>query len=650
MTRVGDWMRKKISIEKIKRVFRQKSMIVTIILILLLASSTILATDWLNRLEEETCFSRLYEEARNLGREIEDHVDNDREQLKMLAVIIAKYENFTSPELWEILDSYSTTGMISRIELLLPDNTVLTAGGAKVETNGELSFEKEASLGVHITDRETEIGKKDVYVIRHYVPVVRDGKTAAMLYGVTDLENLPEEMRMQPYSGQAAIYIVDGKTGEFLVDTWHEEQGNIWEMGNRQMAPGYDHEQLKQGMINGESRYVIFVSKTIGEYLYFYYEPLAVNAWRLALSVPESVVFANADTIQTVLHVFAAFETVCFILYFLWMLHYSKQASEEKQRQLDTIHSIYDVENLLFNAHEKRKNVELALEKVGYLLSAESVEFWMQGPFDEENSFVWVKDQTEGIVLLSREVIEFLKSYFEKGNRHFEAYGEDILQSRLPGIQTGVIRNLLAAPVGDQKDESRGILIGCNVSDKRSGVISLESISISFRMFCRNMQSYSAMKVRGEKDILSGLYNRNRYEMDLQKLRKYEGESIACIYIDVNGLHERNNQKGHAEGDRMLQLVAAQIREKFGTEYTYRIGGDEFLAFVMRTEESAAVLKAEEMKKSLWEKEIYISFGIQWQTGAISLDSLIKEAERKMYQDKRAYYEKEENDRRQRCR
>ena len=70
----------------------------------------------------------------------------------------------------------------------------------------------------------------------------------------------------------------------------------------------------------------------------------------------------------------------------------------------------------------------------------------------------------------------------------------------------------------------------------------------------------------------------------------------------------------------------------------------------MRTEESAAVLKAEEMKKSLWEKEIYISFGIQWQTGAISLDSLIKEAERKMYQDKRAYYEKEENDRRQRCR
>ena len=188
------------------------------------------------------------------------------------------------------------------------------------------------------------------------------------------------------------------------------------------------------------------------------------------------------------------------------------------------------------------------------------------------------------------------------------------------------------------------------MSDKRSGVISLESISISFRMFCRNMQSYSAMKVRGEKDILSGLYNRNRYEMDLQKLRKYEGESIACIYIDVNGLHERNNQKGHAEGDRMLQLVAAQIREKFGTEYTYRIGGDEFLVFVMRTEESAVVLKAEEMKKSLWEKEIYISFGIQWQTGAISLDSLIKEAEQKMYQDKRAYYEKEENDRRQRCR
>ena len=43
------------------------------------------------------------------------------------------------------------------------------------------------------------------------------------------------------------------------------------------MAPGYDHEHLKQGLIDGESAYVVFVSQTTGEYLYFYYTPLSVN-------------------------------------------------------------------------------------------------------------------------------------------------------------------------------------------------------------------------------------------------------------------------------------------------------------------------------------------------------------------------------------
>ena len=152
--------------------------------------------------------------------------------------------------------------------------------------------------------------------------------------------------------------------GDFLVDTWHQgETGNMWELGEREMAPGYDSGQLRQGILNGDSRYVVFVSRTIGEYLYFYYTPLGINQWRVAVSVPESVVFESAHAIQRLLNLFLAFEMICFVIYFLWMIRYARRVTAEKQRRLDTVRYIYDVEKLLFNAHEKKENIGRALEK-----------------------------------------------------------------------------------------------------------------------------------------------------------------------------------------------------------------------------------------------------------------------------------------------
>lgn len=98
-----------------------------------------------------------------------------------------------------------------------------------------------------------------------------------------------------------------------------------WQKGR--WARGYNHEQLKQGLIDGETGYVVFVSKTIGKYLYFYYEPLQINNWRIALSVSEDVVFARANVIREILNAFLLFEGLCFVLYFLWMFRYVRRGN-----------------------------------------------------------------------------------------------------------------------------------------------------------------------------------------------------------------------------------------------------------------------------------------------------------------------------------
>lgn len=301
------------------------------------------------------------------------------------------------------------------------------------ERNFERLYE-EAAKGVHITDRETDIVYKDTYVVRHYVPVERDGETVAMLYGVIVLGGLPERVNLNPYGGMDALYIIDGVTGDFLIDTWHPGvTGNILALGEREMAPGYNSEQLRQGVPNGESRYVVFVSKNIGEYLYFYYQPMSINNWRIAVSVPESVVFENTNAIARLLNVFLAFELACFVIYFIWMTRYVRDVTDDKQKRLDMINHMYNIEQLLFNAHEKEENVYAALEKLGGIVSAEKISFWILEAYGENQLYLWEAGKTsENHREFNGQYVDKMLKFFADGNEVYQSSYENEIREILP--------------------------------------------------------------------------------------------------------------------------------------------------------------------------------------------------------------------------
>lgn len=308
-----------------KRMSRKILLAVVLVLALLIAAASFVITGWINREEEERSYELLSEETERLAGEIRTEIRGDTENLRMLAAVIAAEDtDLTSPEVRSLLGAYSTLGMISRVELLLPDDTVVTKSGQS-DASGVRSFSEEAAKGVHVSRRETDPDNGGKYILRSYVPVEKDGETVAMLYGVIEPGTLPGEMAAEPYGGEAAVYIIEGQTGDFLVDTWHNEAGgNIWALGERKMAPGYNHEQLKAGMTEGKTGYVVFVSDTTGEYLYFYYEPVGINDWQLALSVPEKVVFENAERIRLGMNLYLVFETVCFVIGVLWIFRYMR--------------------------------------------------------------------------------------------------------------------------------------------------------------------------------------------------------------------------------------------------------------------------------------------------------------------------------------
>ncbi len=95
----------------------------------------------------------------------------------------------------------------------------------------------------------------------------------------------------------------------------------------------------------------------------------------------------------------------------------------------------------------------------------------------------------------------------------------------------------------------------------------------------RALKQSSQIEYMSQTDLLTGVKNRNHYENQLKKYPQLCASNLVCVYGDVNGLHEKNNSEGHEAGDIMLRTVAEALQAVFGPEHTFRIGGDEFVAF-----------------------------------------------------------------------
>lgn len=98
----------------------------------------------------------------------------------------------------------------------------------------------------------------------------------------------------------------------------------------------------------------------------------------------------------------------------------------------------------------------------------------------------------------------------------------------------------------------------------------------------------------------------------------------------------------------MLKSVAGALREQFGADDTYRIGGDEFVAFVIDEEDPAEVRKkVAEMNARVEREGFSVSVGVSsMRKEEIDMNKLTTTAEREMGDVKRHYYEQTGKDRR----
>lgn len=102
-----------------------------------------------------------------------------------------------------------------------------------------------------------------------------------------------------------------------------------------------------------------------------------------------------------------------------------------------------------------------------------------------------------------------------------------------------------------------------------------------------------------DHDPLTGLYNRRRFEEELNKaISSGHERGIAILVIDLDNFKFINDSFGHTIGDRLIVRTAELLRSRVRSDDTLaRQGGDEFVVVLRDIEPSAALSTAEDLVK-----------------------------------------------------
>jgi diguanylate cyclase (GGDEF)-like protein len=153
------------------------------------------------------------------------------------------------------------------------------------------------------------------------------------------------------------------------------------------------------------------------------------------------------------------------------------------------------------------------------------------------------------------------------------------------------------------------------------------------------------------RDALTGLYNRREFmrlsEHELKRAQRH-GDFTSAIVIDLDHFKVINDRHGHPAGDKVLAHVAQCLLGGVrSTDLVARIGGEEFMVLLPRTDIDAAAGLANKLRQLVHQAPAHIhaelqipvtaSFGVGCLPGGSegSVASLYAAADKALYDAKR---------------
>ena len=298
------------------------------------------------------------------------------------------------------------------------------------------------------------------------------------------------------------------------------------------------------------------------------------------------------------------------------------------------------------NSEDVENSIHRLLKMVGEYYSGDRTYIF---EYNEEkgtfsNTYEWCAENAQSNIEQYQDVSEkTLEVWF----KHFDENGKFCIQNieesiaidnkEYEGLSFRNITSIAAATLV-KNNKIIGFIgvdnLKCNIEDL--------TLLTSLTYFVKNDLEKRRMMLELERmsfvDLLTGLYNRNRYNKTLQNLEQVPPKSLGIVYVDMNGLKEINDSYGHDYGDFMIQETANLIQQVFD-KGAYRIGGDEFIAIRQDMQEEEFRDKVDELHEIFKQhKNLNVSIGSHWNEGDFDIHRDIAKADELMYIEKQNYY------------
>ncbi|MBR4554159.1 MAG: GGDEF domain-containing protein [Ruminococcus sp.] len=156
-----------------------------------------------------------------------------------------------------------------------------------------------------------------------------------------------------------------------------------------------------------------------------------------------------------------------------------------------------------------------------------------------------------------------------------------LLYSELNSLSDNVkeLNELIIVESGEESPAGADI-----VTEKADRTDEISELARHIEIMQKDLKRYIVLvNAQAYTDEMTGVNNKAAYINLVRSFdRRIEGEPIcfAVAVFDINGLKVVNDNYGHELGDMLIIGAASCIKEVFGADNVYRIGGDEFIAIV----------------------------------------------------------------------
>jgi diguanylate cyclase (GGDEF)-like protein/PAS domain S-box-containing protein len=125
----------------------------------------------------------------------------------------------------------------------------------------------------------------------------------------------------------------------------------------------------------------------------------------------------------------------------------------------------------------------------------------------------------------------------------------------------------------------------------------------SFRDITDRDRFESELLYLADHDVLTGLFNRRRFEQDVERRVAYAaryGTGGAVLMLDLDDFKDVNDTLGHRAGDELIKDVARLLAERLRrTDSVARLGGDEFAVLLPEADEADACATAQALLEAI---------------------------------------------------